>query len=87
MRVIAPIVLALTFAVGGDVGLYTYSMRERPREICAMGAEIERKRDKFEHEVLGWCGLLVNGGALACIFATLLRYVRNRHFPEDRMMA
>jgi hypothetical protein len=52
-----------------------------------MGAEIRRDQAKFEHEVVGRFGLVVNGGALACIFVTLLRRVRSQPLPEDRMTA
>jgi hypothetical protein len=84
MRHVAAIVLALAFAIGGDAGLYAYSVRERPREKfgwCGLGmaTEMQRREEQaqFEHEVLRVSALFVNGAALACLYGTLVRWRRD----------
>jgi hypothetical protein len=85
MRHVAAIVLALAFAIGGDAGLYAYSVRERPRENswgrCGLSAVTEMHRRKeqaqFEHDVLRVSAIFVNGAALACLYGTLLRWRRD----------
>jgi hypothetical protein len=95
MRFVAPIVLALAFAFGGDVGLYAYSVRERPRSSwpgCGFGFALERKQSKeqaqSERDVLRISALFINGAALACIYGTLRRLRRDRErIAGDRMTA
>jgi hypothetical protein len=86
MRVLVPL-LAIALVVGGDIALYSYSTRERPRDSCGMGAEIRREQAKRERDVVGWCGVVVNGAGLGCIFATLIRRMKAQALPEDRMTA
>jgi hypothetical protein len=92
MRFVAPIVLGLAFAIGGDLGLYAYSVRERPRErfrnFCALGLRWEKQhreeQAQFERDLLRVSVLFVNGAALACIYATLKRLRRDRErIPGD----
>ena len=72
MRFVASIVLALAFAIGGDVGLYAYSVRDRPRErfrnFCAVGLTWEKQhreeQAQFERGLLRVSVLFVNGPRL-----------------------
>ncbi|HEV3300503.1 MAG TPA: hypothetical protein VG055_12725 [Planctomycetaceae bacterium] len=86
MRFVAPIVLALAFAIGGDVGLYAYSVREHPQEryrnFCwpaSMGEKRRREEQaQSERDMLVVSALFVNVAALACIYGTLRRLRRDR---------
>jgi hypothetical protein len=85
MGYVAPIVLALAFAIGGDAGLYAYSVRERPQPRwpgCGFGRALERecreKQAQHERDMLRASALFIDGAALACIYGTLRRLRRDR---------
>jgi hypothetical protein len=85
MRFVAQIVLALAFAIGGDVGLYAYSVRNwpRPREsyaiVCGFALRADREEQaRSDRGMLRVSALLINGAALACICGTLRRLRRDR---------
>ncbi|HEV8068090.1 MAG TPA: hypothetical protein VGP76_10155 [Planctomycetaceae bacterium] len=84
MRYVAPILVAIILALGGDEALYAYAHREcpsRPRgclgepdSVTKAGEDGERN----ERDFLKACVLIVNGSALAAIFGTLIRRRRDR---------
>jgi hypothetical protein len=86
MRFVAQIVLALAFAIGGDVGLYAYSVRDYPREryanFCGFALlgekRLREERVRSECNMLRVSALLINGAAIACICGTLRRLRRDR---------
>jgi hypothetical protein len=96
MRHVVAIVLALAFAIGGDAGLYAYSVRERKQEKsfgwCYLGFATEKQRREeqaqFEHDVLRVSALFVNAVALACLYGTLVRWRRDADkIADDEMTA
>jgi hypothetical protein len=83
MRFVAQIVLALAFAIGGDVGLYAYSFRNWPRQsyanVCGFALRGDREEQaRSDRGMLRVSALLINGAALACICGTLRRLRRDR---------
>ncbi len=83
MRFVAQIVLAMAFAIGGDVVLYAYSFRNWPRPsyaiVCAFALRADREEQaRSDRDMLRVSALLINGAALAYICGTLRRLRRDR---------
>jgi len=84
MRYVAPILLAIILALGGDAALYAYAHRERPsrpRGCLGEPASVTKAREdgeRNERDFLRAGALIVNGSAVAGIFGTLIRRRRDR---------
>ena len=82
MRYLAPTALAIIVAIGGNVAIYAHSVRERPRRSwCGFSKSSERpEREaaaRFESDLLRAAAFVVNGTALASVFASLARRRRD----------